>query len=242
MTITILVVLIVLGLMSIALFYLLKKEVDNINEMCKVYFLLKTQKYTDNINRENKEIDVVKEKIEVEKKDNENNDSTIVYVEKKANYQIDDLLKMMKTIDSKFIVDDKMTISNFIETYVTDNRDSIRRFFDLKKMKEYIDEIGIYNIIVGSDEEKEDIKKQLVLIDEDIFNEYYSGKTEFDIEDFNNYLEYEIGKCDPTIYVYVGNKEDNYDEINNRIKTVYDKNIYKGIKIVYLNKLYDYSL
>ena len=228
--------------MSIALFYLLIKEVDNINEMCKVYFLLKTQKYTDNISRENKEIDVVKEKVEVEKKDNENNDSTIVYVEKKANYQIDDLLKMMKTIDSKFVVDDKTTISNFIDTYVTDNKDTIRRFFDLKEMKEYIDEIGIYNIIVGSDEEGENIKKQLVLIDEDIFNEYYSGKTEFDVEEFNNYLEYEIGKCDPTIYVYVGDKEANYDKINNRIKTVYDKNIYKGIKIVYLNKLYDYSL
>ena len=51
-----------------------------------------------------------------------------------------------------------------------------------------------------------------------------------------------MGKCDPTIYVYVGNNHYNYDYINKRIKTLYSDEIYKGIKIIYLNKLYDYSL
>ena len=82
----------------------------------------------------------------------------------------------------------------------------------------------------------------LRLIDEDIFMEYYSGKDVFEVEEFCNFLDYEIGKCDPTIYVYVGNTKSNYDKIDKRIKTIYSDDIYKGVKIVYLNKMYDFSL
>ena len=35
---------------------------------------------------------------------------------------------------------------------------------------------------------------------------------------------------------------DNYDYLSKYVKTVYSKDIYKGIRIVYRNKIYDYSL
>ena len=58
----------------------------------------------------------------------------------------------------------------------------------------------------------------------------------------NNYLDFEIGKYDPNVYVYVGDKSVNYDKLDKRIKTIYNSKIYKGIKIVYKNILYDFSL
>ena len=82
----------------------------------------------------------------------------------------------------------------------------------------------------------------LRLIDEDIYNEFFLGKDEFNIEDFINYLDFEIGKYDPNVYVYVGDKSVNYDKLDKRIKTIYNSKIYKGIKIVYKNILYDFSL
>ena len=65
---------------------------------------------------------------------------------------------------------------------------------------------------------------------------------EFEIEDFLNYVENEMGTCDPTIYVIVGGEDENYDKLDDRIKTIFDDRVYKGIKIIYKNKLYDYSL
>ena len=46
----------------------------------------------------------------------------------------------------------------------------------------------------------------------------------------------------PTITVYVGDKNESYDNLSKYIKTIYSKDIYKGIKIKYQNKIYDYSL
>jgi hypothetical protein len=51
-----------------------------------------------------------------------------------------------------------------------------------------------------------------------------------------------INENNPNIYILVGTEEENYDKIDDRIRTIYDSSIYKGFKIIYKNKLYDYSL
>ena len=244
MTVTLLIVLIVLALMSLVLFLLLKKEVNDINKKSKIYFVHKAQEYTDSINRNDKE-DIKDKKIGENKDNNEDNtnNSQVIYVDKKASYEIKDLFKMMRIIDNNFSYSNTRLINYFIKNYVIEDEDKLSRYTSLKKMKNYIYKIGIYNIIVNDDVKVIDaIVKELRLFNEDLFMEFYSGKESFDVEDFCNFLDYEIGKCDPTIYIYVGNNKLNYDRINKRIKTIYSKDIYKGIKIVYLNKLYDYSL
>ena len=49
MTLAIVVTLIVLILMTLAIFFLLKYEVKKMNEKAKVYFTLKTQEYTSDV-------------------------------------------------------------------------------------------------------------------------------------------------------------------------------------------------
>lgn len=246
MNLTIGIVLIVLLLMTAILFFLLKREVNDINNRSKVYFTRKAQEYTDSIVRKEKENDSSKKEEKEDKRIEEENNkvqSTVVYVEKKANYEINDLLKMMKQIDDSFQVNNVNIIKLFIKHYVFNDKEKIYRYNALSDMRKYIDKVGIYNIITTYDDGLiENITKDLRLINEDIFMEYYSGKDDFDVEDFCNFLDYEMGKCDPTIYVYVGNNKFNYNEIDKRIKTIYSDDIYKGVKIVYLNKMYDYSL
>ncbi len=243
MDFTLVIVLVALALMIVILFFLLKKEVSDINKKSKVYFIHKAQEYTDSINRKEENIgDTKQEKNNDSNESNGSNELPVIYLDKKVNYEIKDLFKMMKIIDEKFSFNDIKLIKYFIEYYVSNDLDS-ERYNSLKEMKKYIDSIGIYNIIVNDDEDL--LKKMLNdlrLINEDVFMEFYSGKESFDIEDFCNFLDYEIGKCDPTIYIYVGNKKKNYDKIDSRIKTIYSKDIFKGLKIVYLNVLYDYSL
>lgn len=239
MTLAIVVTLIVLILMTLAIFFLLKYEVKKMNEKAKVYFTLKTQEYTSDVLEKEPKAVIVKN-IEEEKKEKEKSTS-VIYVDQKDDYVIDNLFSVMKHVDDKFSIDPISIIKKFINENVN-NQDSYH-YDKLIEMKNYINKVGIYNIIVNDDSNFiQDIKSHLRLIDEDIYNEFFLGKDEFNIEDFINYLDFEIGKYDPNVYVYVGDKSVNYDKLDKRIKTIYNSKIYKGIKIVYKNILYDFSL
>lgn len=239
MTLAIVVTLIVLILMTLAIFFLLKYEVKKMNEKAKVYFTLKTQEYTSDVLEKEPKAVIIKN-IEEEKKEKEKSTS-VIYVDQKDDYVIDNLFSVMKHVDDKFSIDPISIIKKFINENVN-NQDSYH-YDKLIEMKDYINKVGIYNIVVNDDSNFiQDIKSHLRLIDEDIYNEFFLGKDEFNIEDFINYLDFEIGKYDPNIYVYVGDKSVNYDKLDKRIKTIYNSKIYKGIKIVYKNILYDFSL
>ncbi len=239
MTLAIVVTLIVLILMTLAIFFLLKYEVKKMNEKAKVYFTLKTQEYTSDVLEKEPKAVIIKN-IEEEKKEKEKSTS-VIYVDQKDDYVIDNLFSVMKHVDDKFSIDPISIIKKFINENVN-NQDSYH-YDKLIEMKDYINKVGIYNIVVNDDSNFiQDIKSHLRLIDEDIYNEFFLGKDEFNIEDFINYLDFEIGKYDPNVYVYVGDKSVNYDKLDKRIKTIYNSKIYKGIKIVYKNILYDFSL
>ena len=62
------------------------------------------------------------------------------------------------------------------------------------------------------------------------------------MEDFIDYLNRLIELNDPTVIILVSNKNINFDYIDQKIKTVVSEKIYRGIKILYKNKIYDFSL
>ena len=64
----------------------------------------------------------------------------------------------------------------------------------------------------------------------------------FLVEDFIDYLDRLVELNNPNITVYVSNKKENYDYLSKYIKTVVSDDIYSGIKIVYRDKVYDFSL
>ena len=72
--------------------------------------------------------------------------------------------------------------------------------------------------------------------------EIYLASNKFNMEDFIDYLNKLIELNDPTVVVLVPNDKVNYDYIDKNIKTKVSDSIYKGIKILYRNKVYDFSL
>lgn len=70
----------------------------------------------------------------------------------------------------------------------------------------------------------------------------YKNIEKFDLYKFLEDIDEIIQKNDPTIYVYVGNVNYNYDYISPNIKTKMYKNMIEGIIIKYQNKIYDYSI
>ena len=100
----------------------------------------------------------------------------------------------------------------------------------------------IYNIELMIPEERNKYLKQELTTEEYKVYEIYLSSHRFNMEDFIDYLNRLIELNDPTVVVLVPNKSINYDYIDSKIKTKVSDNIYKGIKIIYKNKVYDFSL
>ena len=65
---------------------------------------------------------------------------------------------------------------------------------------------------------------------------------DYSVDGFLGYLNELVDLNSPNIMVYVGSKYENYDYLSKYIKTIYSKDIYKGIRIIYKKRIYDYSL
>ena len=56
------------------------------------------------------------------------------------------------------------------------------------------------------------------------------------------YLDQLVDLNSQKIVILVGSKNENYDHLSEYIETKYNDKIYRGIKIVYKNRVYDFSL
>ena len=225
--------------MTMIVFFIVKKTIDNVNNQGKVYFTLKIQDYEQNKKEEKKES---KEEIVNDKK-KENTDSlnkNVIYVDKKNDYEFDEIFKLTKIIDDKFSLDYKKIIKEFIDKNVDSRED--KRYYKLKKMKDLINKENVYEVLTSDTEKIDNIRESLIKIDSSIFEEYLMYNASFSVLEFSNYIEVELSKVDPTIYVVVGDHNLNFNYIDERIVTTYNESIYRGLRIIYHNKMYDYSL
>lgn len=242
-------VVISLVLMSI-LFFSLRSTVKRIDYNTKKYFIDKLQDYDYLIEEKKKILNDLKEEIEnnkevlskkskVEEK-NINNKTEKYYDEFKIpKYSDENLFKKYKKIKEKFLIDEEKIILNFIKNInQKDNKDynvllNIRKKIDNKKIYEIIklelkeQKKYIYNCL--NEEEIRILEKHIKI---------NNMKINLFITELDMFLE----KNDPTVYVYTGEKNKNFNYISTLIKTEYDEGINEGIKINYKGILYDYSL
>lgn len=239
MILKVVIILLVLALMTIAVYLILKRIIGKIDEEAKLYFTLKSQAYTDEI--EEKEKKEEKEPIKEIVKEVIPGETKIIYEGKNQEYAVDDIFKMVKKVDEKFNLDNEEIINSFLNDYVDIYNAS--NFLKAKKIENYINEIGIYNIITSNNQnEEEEILEFAKGVDAKLVNRYLNTVDKFDIQEFMNFIVDEKQKSDPLIYIYVGKKSVNYNQIDPRIRTIYSPKIVKGLKIIYKSKMYDYSL
>lgn len=228
------------------MFIILKKITNVLNEKSKAYFINRLQIYDELIEVKSKQLDAINNKIkELENIENrkpiEKNvvNPDIYYDINIPSYKDEDIFNNYKKINNEFKLKNINIIKRFLKEKVEKN--NLDLYNSLVGIKQKIRLDNIYEIIIlDSKNQMEAIKKILKKDDQFIFEKY--SKDDFNILDFINYIDDLIRKEDPTIYVRVGDKNQNYNKLDNLIKTVYDENICKGVLIIYKNKLYDYSL
>ena len=249
MTVLFIIAIIIVIILVVLMFIILKTTVKKINSQTKLYFVDKIQEYDymidDKLNKLNKINDEIKEK-ELKREEQETGASSkhydfdyrIIDLLNKTEYQDKNIFELNKEIDEKFQMDYEALLKKFLE-YVKD--DGTYQFCVNLRKKFTSDEI--YKLKVMLQEEQETYLKKL--LDENeykIYQVYASIESKPDVDGFLDYINELIDLNNPCILVYVGNKEENYDYLSKYIKTIYSKDIYKGIKIIYRKKIYDYSL
>ena len=237
-------VIIVLFVLTLVMFFLLKKIVQEINHQSKEYFALKLQDYDDLVEEREKrliELEKNKERIRLEEEGDSEQEAAVVCVsDKLPEYQVDGLLQKMKAIDEEFDLDNDRIVTLFLKENQSRANEMVHQ--ELLALKKYLGQYEVYRKISGNKQLLFDVIQRLSPASQERINQYHLATNRFNVNDFLEYLEVEIRKSDPVIYIEVGDKDLNYDQWDARIKTVYNDKIYKGIRIRYQDKLYDYSL
>ena len=232
------------------MFMVLKKTVGIINDQTKSYFVNKLQGYDDLIqDKENKlqEIDdLIKDREkgikEKETQENINNnyafDTNVLDLLNSTKYQDQNIFELNRKIDENFVVNYEELIKDFL-TLCKDSND-----YDFcVGLREKFNSDVIYKLksMMPEDLEKE-LRELLSKKEYKIYDAYKLIANDSSIDNFIDYLDQLVDLNNPKITILVGNKSENYDHLSEYIETVYSERIYRGIKIIYKNKVYDFSL
>lgn len=231
------------------MFLILKKTVKVVNSQTKTYFVDKLQAYDSLIDEKeqklneidellkNKELSLKSEDKNI-KKDGYEFDYNIIDLFNSTEYQNKELLKITKLIDEKFDFNHEKVIKEFLKCIK--NVDKYEFCINLRN--KFTSNV-IYDVKTLLEEEIDDYMKNLLNNNEfEVYLLFKDLNGKFIIEDFIDYLDRLVELNNPMIIIYVSNKKENYDYLSKYIKTIVSDDIYSGIKIVYKNKVYDFSL
>jgi len=229
------------------MYKILKKTVDRVNEQTKTYFVDKLQVYDELIDEKESKLKEINEKLENKKaelakysdtnsKKNYIFDKSIIDIMAEADYKQSFFNELQKKIDNDFDFDYEKIILEFIDKIVDD-----KDYFMCLNIKKRFNSKLIYKVKSEIDLEKA-ILSELKEEEKYIFTKYKKKNKVKKIEDFLNYIDELLSVTSPYIEVQVASNKQNYDHLSKYIKTVVNDSIYKGIKIIYKNKVYDFSL
>lgn len=249
MIVLFIVVCLVVAFLILLMFLILRKTVRIVNEQTKSYFVNKLQGFDDLITeRELKlnEIDELIKSRELGKEENKKElskggyafDTNVINLFNSTQYQDKNVFELNRKIDENFVVNYEELISDFL-TFCDDNKD----YEFCLKLRDKFDSEKIYNLKSMMELEMEEEMKRF--LDEKEYKIYEAFKliiNDHSIENFVIYLDQLVDLNSPKVVILVGNKHENYDHLSEYIETKYNDKIYRGIKIVYKNKVYDFSL
>ena len=232
------------------MFVILKKTVRIVNSQTKSYFVNKLQGYDDLIrDKESKlsEIDeLIKDKEKGIEEDNTHNDvktgyafdTNVIDLLNSTQYQDKNIFELNKKIDENFVVNYEELVKDFLALCDEDKDYD----FCLNLRGKFSSDV-IYDLkSMMSDKQEEELKKMLSNKEYKVYEAFKLVVSDHSIDNFIDYLNQLVDLNNPKITILVGNKSENYDHLSENIETVFNDKIYRGIKIIYRNKVYDFSL
>ena len=232
------------------MFLILKKTVGIVNAQTKSYFVNKLQGYDDLIqDKENKLLEIetqIKDKekgIKEEETLKSSNqryafDNNVIDLFNATKYQDQNIFELNKKIDENFVVNYEELIKDFL-TLCSDDTD----YEFCVNMRGKFNSSVIYKLkSMLKDDYEAELKTMLSKKEYKVYEAFKLVTSEDNVDNFIDYLDQLVDLNNPKVKILVGNKSENYDHLSEHIETVYSNRIYRGIKIIYKNKVYDFSL
>ena len=250
MLIVFIIVCLIIAFLVTLMFLVLRKTVRIVNSQTKSYFVDKLQGYDDLIqDKENKLLEIENQIKDKEKGINEEEtrtnaagnyafDSNVIDLFNATKYQDQNIFEINKKIDENFVVNYEELIRDFLK--LCDEKTDYDFCVNLRGK---FDSDTIYRLksMLKSDYDEE-LKKMLDGKEYKVYEAFRLVTSEDSVENFIDYLDQLVDLNDPKVRILVGNKSENYDHLSEYIETVFNEKIYRGIKIIYKNKVYDFSL
>ena len=243
------VVSLIVAFLIFLMYLILKRTVRIVNEQTKSYFVNKLQGYDDLIaDRENKlnEIDELIKNREIGKEENKKElskggyafDTNVIDLFNSTEYQDKNIFELNKKIDETFVVNYEELVRDFL-SFCDDSKD----YEFCIKLRDKFDSEMIYKLksLMENDMELE-LSNMLSEKEYKIYEAFKLIINDHSIENFVIYLDQLVDLNSPKVVILVGSKHENYDHLSEYIETKYNDKIYRGIKIVYKNRVYDFSL
>ena len=239
---------VVIILLVVVMSLILKNAVKQVDDKSKSYFVDKLKEYDYLIDEKEKKLSELESELEKRKNGLKENslsdtspnydfDTSIIDLLTETNYLDKNIFEINKKIEQKFIINYEDLIKDFLSNIKDENK------YDFcVKLRNRFTPDEIYNIELMLPEERNKYLKQELTKEEYKVYEIYLSSNRFNMEDFIDYLNRLIELNDPTVTILVSSNKENYDYIDKKIKTKVSNSIYKGIKILYRNKVYDFSL
>ncbi len=238
---------IVVLLLVLFMFLILKKTVDTVSGQTKTYFVDKLQVYDDLINKKEEKLNEINKELENKKAMLESDDSTVnsnnyafdsnvIDLMNKASYKQSDLLELQKKMDNDFQINYGKIVKKFIDEIELDKDYDISTNIRKKLDSKLIYELECSPNLI------EAMPKYFNKEEIELYNRFKLETNLEDINSFVNYLDELISVTSPYIEVYVSSSRYNFDSLSKYVRTIVSDDIYKGIKIVFKNKVYDFSL
>ncbi len=260
MTIILIVVMLVMALMNVAIFYILYSAVGVTKKQVQSCFVKELEDYNDYLNDKKIEVTQISEKKqEIEKKINSLEGVMVslktspFYAPKKMSTEL--FVPAARYIDNEFfdahkLVNDRMSNIDYDDLirrirekhpYVGD----IKKYDRASELLEMLNMDVVYKLsLLGNKEQLDALYEAFDDYNDELLSDFLSGKSEeepFDILEFRTYLREIRSANDPNMYIRVGSEKQLKEPKDNVIYQL-DNNISEGIKIIFQNRNFDFSI
>ena len=240
----------IIAFLVFLMFVVLRKTVRIVNSQTKSYFVNKLQGYDDLIQSKENKLNEINEQIrDKEKRINEETeakatanvyafDTNVIELFNDTKYQDSNLAELNKKIDENFVVNYEELIKDFLKLC-----DDNKNYSFCVNLRDKFDSDVIYKLKSMTEDKRENYLKEF--LDKKEYKVYEAFKlmtTSDTLSSFIDYLDQLVDLNSPKIKILVGKRDENYNYLSDYIETIYNERIYRGIKIIYRRKIYDFSL
>lgn len=247
--------------MNAVIFFILRTAVRTTEHQVREHFVRQLAVYDGEVEIKQKESQALDDELSLMKKEAADMKEIIDVLKSSPFYKPhksegEKLVPLAHYVDKKFFdsyrtakdlmkVLDKRAIIERVQSHISYSGD-LKRYRLVSSLLETLTFETVYEL------ETVPSKEQLKVLDEvlsgeqhGLFLEYVkelSDPLSFRSSAFLDWLRTQQSQEDPNLYVYTGEKKEQLAGMGEQVKFCYDSNICEGLRLVYQNQVYDYSI